>query len=349
MSWKKKALSILVAVLLVALAACSGGSKESGGSSSEGSEEKSSDPIVIKFSHVTSIDSVKGKAAERFKELVEEKTGGKAVVEVYPSSQLYGDNDELDALISGNVQMIAPSVTKMVKLDPRWQYVDMPFLFKDQEHTHKFFESDVAKSLLNSDQLAANDIMGLAFWENGFKHFSNNKLPIQKPEDMKGLKFRAQAGKVLEAQFKAVGAGSATIAFGETYAALQQGTVDGQENTFNNMDTQKYQEVQKYMTVSEHGRLDYAIFVNKSFWDGMPEDIRGQVEEALKEATELEWKLAAEENQKSFENLKNSGKMEVIELTDEERAAFEKALQPVYDEFSETITSELIDGIKSLK
>jgi len=340
---RKLVIASLIALLAIFAAACGG--KSSGGEKS-GSSDK---PIIIKFSHVTSIDSVKGKAAERFKELVEEKTGGKAKVEVYPSSQLYGDNDELDALVSGNVHMIAPSVTKMVKLDPRWQYVDMPFLFEDQKHAQKFFESDVAKKILNSDQLASNDIMGLVFWENGFKHFTNNKHPLKKPEDFKGLKFRAQAGKVLEAQFKALGAGSATIAFGETYAALQQGTVDGQENTYNNIDTQKYQEVQKYMTLSEHGRLDYAVFVNKPFWEGMPEDIRKQVEEALKEATELEWKLAAEENAASLENIKNSGKMEVLELTDEEKAALKEALQPVYDEFEDVITSELIEGIRKLK
>ncbi len=268
---------------------------------------------------------------------------------MYPSSQLYGDADELDALVSGNVHMIAPSVTKMVKLDPRWQYVDMPFLFEDQDHARKFFESDVAQTILNSDQLANNDIMGLAFWENGFKHFSDSKQPLKTPEDFKGLKFRAQAGKVLESQFNALNAGSATISFGETYAALQQGTVDGQENTFNNFDTQKYQEVQKYLTVSEHGRLDYAIFVNKSFWEGMPEEIRTQVEEALKEATELEWQLAADENAASFENIKNSGKVEVTELTPEERQKFVDALQPVYDEFSDDITPELLDGIRGLK
>jgi len=339
---KKLVLISIICVLVIFTAACSGKS----GSEKTATE---SDPIIIKFSHVTSIDSVKGKAAERFAELVAEKTGGKAKVEVYPSSQLYGDNDELDALVSGNVHMIAPSVTKMVKLDPRWQYVDMPFLFADQEHARKFFESDVAKSLLNSDILANNDIMGIAFWENGFKHFTNNVRPLQKPEDFKGLKFRAQAGKVLEAQFKALGAGSATISFGETYAALQQGTVEGQENTYNNIDTQKYQEVQKYMTLSEHGRLDYAVFVNKPFWDKMPEEVRTQVEEALKEATELEWKLASEENAASFENIKNSGKVDVITLTDDERSTLEAALQPVYEEFSEVITSELIDGIRGLK
>ncbi len=336
---KKLLLICITSLLAIFTAACSGGEKTA----------KENEPIIIKFSHVTSIDSVKGKAAERFKELVDEKTGGKAIVEVYPSSQLYGDNDELDALVSGNVHMIAPSVTKMVKLDPRWQYVDMPFLFADQAHAQKFFESDVAKTLLNSDILASNDILGLAFWENGFKHFTNNVRPLQKPEDFKGLKFRAQAGKVLEAQFKSLGAGSATISFGETYAALQQGTVDGQENTYNNIDTQKYQEVQKYMTLSEHGRLDYAIFVNKPFWDKMPKEIRTQVEEALKEATELEWKLASEENAASLENIKSSGKVEVISLNDEERTALEAALQPVYDEFNEVITAELIDGIRSLK
>lgn len=339
---KKVMLISMISLFLLVATACSGGS----GKKTTATKD---DPIVIKFSHVTSIDSVKGKAAERFAELVKEKTEGKAKVEVYPSSQLYGDNDELDALVSGNVHMIAPSVTKMVKLDPRWQYVDMPYLFKDQEHVHKFFNSDVAKTLLNSEKLAANDVMGIAFWENGFKHFTNNKRPLKKPEDFKGIKFRAQAGKVLEAQFKALGAGSATIAFGETYAALQQGTVDGQENTYNNIDTQKYQEVQKYMSLSEHGRLDYAVFVNKTFWDGMPEDIRTKVEEAMKEATELEWKLAGEENEKSLENIKNSGKVEVISLTDDEKAALAKALQPVYDEFGDTITSELIDGIRNLK
>ncbi|MFD1929119.1 DctP family TRAP transporter solute-binding subunit [Sporosarcina siberiensis] len=340
---KKIAMLFIISLLAILVAACSGGDKDT---TTEASKDK---PIIIKFSHVTSIDSVKGKAAEQFKKLVEEKTDGKATVEIYPSSQLYGDADELDALVSGNVHMIAPSVTKMVKLDPRWQYVDMPFLFADRDHAHKFFQSDLAKSLLNSEILGNNDIMGLEFWENGFKHFTNNKQPLQKPEDFKGIKFRAQAGKVLESQFNALGAGSATISFGETYAALQQGTVDGQENTFNNIDTQKYQEVQKYMTLSEHGRLDYGVFVNKPFWDKMPEDIRKQVEEALRESTELEWQLAFDENAASLENIKNSGKVEVLELTDAERDAFSAAFESVYEEFGETITPELLDGIRDLK
>jgi C4-dicarboxylate-binding protein DctP len=337
--------------MAISLAACGGAKEEQpqAGDADKSAAEKPKQQIVLKFSHVTAPESVKGKAAQKFADLVAEKTEGQVKVEVYPSSQLYGDKDELDALVAGNVHMIAPSVTKMVKLDPRWQYVDMPYLFRDREHAIKFFESELARKLLNGDALTANDIKGLTFWENGFKHFSNNKRPLKKVADFNGLKFRAQAGKVLEAQFEAVGAGSATIPFGETYAALQQGTVDGQENTFNNIDTQKYQEVQKYLTVTSHGRLDYAIFVNNTFWEGMPEDVRGKVEEALKEATEYEWQLAAEDNQKSFENLKAAGKLEVIELSDAERAELEKSFQPVYDKFKDVITSELIDGIKNLK
>ena len=343
---KKWLLLSMLSIMVLVLAACGGDDSDSSGSSEDYTADK---PLVIKFSHVTSIESVKGKAADEFARLVEEKTEGRVKVEVYPSSQLYGDNDELDALVSGNVHMIAPSVTKMVKIDPRWQYVDMPFLFEDDEHVQAFFKSEVAQTILNSDQLASNDIMGISFWGNGFKHFSNNKRPLVNVEDFKGLKFRAQAGKVLESQFHALDAGSATIAFGETYAALQQGTVDGQENTFNNFDTQKYQEVQKYLSTTAHGRLDYAIFVNKSFWDSIPEDLRSSVEEALTEATDLANELAAEENAKSFENIKNSGTVEVHDMTQEERDALKEALQPVYEEFSDVITPELIEGIEALK
>lgn len=344
---KKWLLVTILGVLALALAACGGKDSSSGDQKSD--EQYTADkPLIIKFSHVTAPDSVKGKAADYFAQLVDEKTEGRVKVEVYPASQLYGDADELDALISGNVQMIAPSVTKMVKIDPRWQYVDMPYLFNDEEHVQKFFHSELAQELFNSEQLAANDIKGMAFWPNGFKHFSNNKHPLVKPEDFKGLKFRTQAGQVLEAQFEALGAGSATIAFGETYAALQQGTVDGAENPFNNFDTMKFYEVQKYLSTTQHGRLDYAIFVNKSFWESMPDDLRAKVEEALDEATAYAEKLAAEENQKSFEKIKSLGTVEVYEMSDEERAELRKALQPVYDKFEDVITKELIDGIRAL-
>jgi C4-dicarboxylate-binding protein DctP len=338
---KKVALAVIASLMAVTFAGCGGDSKETSSSSDK--------TYTLKFSHVVAPDSVKGKAAQKFADLTKEKTGGKVKVEIYPSSQLYGDKDELDALVAGNVQMIAPSVTKMVKLDPRFQFVDMPYLFENRDHVLKFFKSDLGKNLLASKAFINNDIKGLEFWENGFKEFTNNKRELKTAADFKGLKFRAQAGKVLESQFKSLGAGSATIAFGETYAALQQGTVDGQENTFNNMDTQKYQEVQKYMTLTDHGRIDYAIFVNNTFWEGLPAELRKGVEEALKESTDYELKLADEDNKTSFENLKKSGKFQITELSAQEKADLGKAMQPVYDEFKSAITPELIDGIKKLK
>ncbi|MFC7687847.1 DctP family TRAP transporter solute-binding subunit [Ureibacillus sp. GCM10028918] len=335
----------VISLLSLLLAACGGAA--SGEKSSE--DYTAENPLIIKFSHVTAIDSVKGQAADHFAQLVDEKTEGKVKVEVYPSSQLYGDNDELDALASGNVHMIAPSATKMVKIDRRWQFTDMPYLFEDEEHVQEFFESEAAHDLLNSDQLSANDIKGLTFWPNGFKHMSNNKRPLVTVEDFKGLKFRAQAGQVLEAQFESLGAGSATIAFGETYAALQQGTVDGAENPYNNFDTMKFYEVQPYLSSTQHGRVDYVIFVNKTFWESIPEDLLAPVEEALAESTTYATELAEEENEKSLENIKTSGVVEFYEMTQEERDALKEALQPVYDEFTEAITPELIESIQSLK
>lgn len=333
----KRFFAMAFAVILALTAAGCGGN-----SASDGKDE----PIVIKFSHVTTPDSPKGQAAEKFKELAEQKTNGRVKVEVFPSGQLYGDKEELEALQAGNVQMIAPSVTKLVGLNPAFQIVDMPFLFNSREAVHAFWDGELGKKLMSS--LEPQGILGLAMWENGFKQFTNNKHPLKRPEDFKGLKFRTQAGKVLEAQFKALGAGAATIPFNETYMALQQGTVDGQENTYNNIDTQKYPEVQKYLTVSNHGRIDYVVLVNKSFWEKIPEDIRGALEEAMKEATEHERQLAYDLDQQSFENLKKAG-MEVYELTEEDKEAFRKVFEPVYSEFESVIGKEFIDGARALK
>lgn len=298
-------------------------------------------PIIVKFAHVVTPDTPKGQAALKFKELAEQKTNGKVVVEVYPSSQLYGDKEELEAAQSGNVHIIAPSVTKLVGLNPKFQYTDLPFLFPDNEAVYKFFKSDSMKGLMNS--LDKFNLQGVAVWPNGFKHFTNNKRPLVAPADFVGLKFRTQAGKVLEAQFKALGAGSATIPFGETYSALQQGTVDGQENTYNNIDTQKYQETQSHLTVTNHGRIDYMIIVNKSFWAGLEPDIRRALDEAMAEATIFAVEQAELLDEESKKNLINGGKMKFTELTPAQMQVFRDAMKPVYEEFESVLTKELID------
>lgn len=194
--------------------------------------------------------------------------------------------------------------------------------------------------------LESKGIIGLAWWPNGSKHFTNSKRPLKKPEDFKGLKFRTQSGGVLDDQFKALGAGSQTMAFGEVYQALQNKTVDGQENTFNNIDTQKYEEVQKYMTVSYHGRIDYAVLTNTKFWNSLTPEQQKLFTECMKEATEYERKLADELNQKSYEKLKNSGKMEIYVLTDADREAFVKAMQPVYEKYADKIGKDLLEAAR---
>ncbi|HWJ03801.1 MAG TPA: DctP family TRAP transporter solute-binding subunit [Verrucomicrobiae bacterium] len=322
----------LVLILVVVLTAV--------GCSNQTATDKKDSPVVIKFSHVVTPDAPKGAAAIKFKELAEKYSNGKVKVEVYPSSQLYGDKEELEAVQSGNVQIIAPDIQKLVGLNPQFQYVALPFLFPNNEAVYKFWESDENKKLMNS--LDKFNLKGLAMWPNGFSQFTNNKRPLLAPADLKGMKFRTQAGKVLESYFKALGAGTATIAFGETYAALQQGTVDGQQNTYNNIDTQKYQEVQKYLTVSNHGRIDYMVIVNKPFWDKLDPEVRKAVEQAMNEATQYEVKQSEELDKKSFENLKKGGKMQITELTPAQLEVFQKAMEPVYTEFESVIGKDLI-------
>lgn len=335
---KKPIALALSSVLVLALTLVGCGAKPATTSADKKADVK---PIIVKFAHVVTPDTPKGQAALKFKELAEKKTNGKVKVEVYPSSQLYGDKEELEACQAGNVQIIAPSVTKLVGLNPKFQYTDLPFLFPDNAAVYKFFASASMKGLMNS--LDKYNLQGVAIWPNGFKQFTNNKRPLVTPADFKGLKFRTQAGKVLEAQFKALGAGSATIAFGETYAALQQGTVDGQENTFNNIDTQKYQETQKYLTVTNHGRIDYMIIVNKSFWAGLEPDIRKALDESMAEATKYAVEQAELLDQKSMDNLKKAGKMQFTELTPAQKGVFQEAMKPVYTQFESVLGKDLID------
>ncbi|MFZ5644195.1 MAG: TRAP transporter substrate-binding protein [Bacillota bacterium] len=332
----KKVLVLAMSLLLVVAAAgCGGGEKK----------DAAAGKITVKFSHVVAETTPKGQAALKFKEILEKS--GQFEVKVFPSSQLYGDKEELEALKANNVQLIAPSVTKLVGFVPAFQLVDMPFLFKSDQAAYNFYDGPKGQELMNT--LKPQGMLGLGWWPNGSKHFTNSKKPIKTPDDVKGLKFRTQSGGVLDEQFKALGAGSQTMAFGEVYQALNNKAVDGQENTFNNIDTQKYAEVQKYMTVSSHGRLDYVVLTNTKFWDSLTPDQQKLFSDAMKEASLFERKLADELNAKSFETLKNSGKMEIYTLADADRAAFEKAMQPVYDKYTDVIGKDYIEAAKNSK
>ena len=300
------------------------------------------EPIVIKFSHVVAQDTPKGLAADFFKKRAEELTQGKVTVEVYPNSQLYKDKEEMEALQLGAVQMLAPSLAKFGPLGVKdFEVFDLPFIFNDYDDLHKVTKGPAGKALL--DKLAPKGILGLAYWDNGFKSFSANS-PMKTPADLKGKKFRIQNSKVLEEQMRTIKAIPQMLAFSEVYQALQTGVVDGAENPISNFDTQKMHEVQKYMTITNHGYLGYAVIVNKKFWEGLPADIRTQLETALNEATDYANKIAKEMNDRDLASVKASGKTEVTTLTPEERAAFKAAMLPVHDKMASRIGQETIDS-----
>ncbi len=301
------------------------------------------EPIVIKFSHVVAVDTPKGKAAEFFKKRADELTKGKVKVEVYANSQLYKDKEEMEALQLGAVQMLAPSLAKFGPLGVKeFELFDLPFIFDDYNDLHKVTQGPVGQGLLK--KLEPKGITGLAFWDNGFKSFSSN-TPIQKPDDLKGKKMRIQSSKVLEEQMRALGSIPQVMAFSEVYQALQTGVVDGTENPISNLYTQKMHEVQKYLTLTEHGYLGYAVIVNKKFWDGLPADVRGQLEAAMKESTVYANKIAKEENDAALEGVKKAGKTTVHVPTKEERMAFKKVLVPVHQKMESRIGKETIQEV----
>src|ERR1700733_7501622 len=264
------------------------------------------EPIVIKFSHVVAAETPKGKGAEYFKKLAEERTQGRVKVEVYANSSLYKDNEEIDAMQLGAVQMLAPSLAKFGPLGVRdFEVFDLPYLFDNYDELHKITYGPIGASLFK--KLEPKGIVGLAYWDNGFMDMSANK-PLRKPEDFRGLKMRIQSSKVLDAQMRALGASPQVMAFSEVYQALQTGVVDGTENPPSNFYTQKMHEVQKFLTISDHGYVGYAVIVNKKFWDGLPADVRGQLEKAMKEATDYTNSIAQKENDDALEEMRKSGK-----------------------------------------
>jgi C4-dicarboxylate-binding protein DctP len=300
-------------------------------------------PIVIKFSHVVATDTPKGQAAERFKQLAEKATNGRVKVEVYPNSQLYKDKEELEALQLGAVQMLAPSLAKFGPLGVKeFEAFDLPYIFPSKTALYNVTEGEIGKSLLK--KLESKGITGLAYWDNGFKVMSANK-PLRTPADFRGLKMRIQSSKVLDAQMRSLGANPQVLAFSEVYQALQTGVVDGTENPPSNMYTQKMHEVQKYVTVSNHGYLGYAVIVNKKFWDGLPADIRAALDKAMKEATTFEKAIAQRDNDLALEAIKKTGKTEIYTLSVKEQAEWRKAMLPVQQQMESRIGAGLISAI----
>ena len=301
-------------------------------------------PIIVKFSHVVTDDTPKGKGALKFKELAEAKTKGRVKVEIYPNSQLYKDREELEALQLGAVQMLAPSVSKFGPLGVRkFEVFDLPYMFADEKSLEQVVEGPVGTGLFKL--LEPKGITGLAYWFNGFKEFTANK-PLKKLDDFKGMKIRIQSSKILEGEIKALGAIPQVMAFSEVYTALQQGVVDGEENTPSNKYTQKMHEVQKHMTMSDHGVVMYAVVVNKKFWDGLPPDIRKSLDEAMAESTKYVWQIAKQENDDAVAKIKAAKTTEIYVLPPAEKAVWRKAMLPLYQQYEDVVGKDTLQAIE---
>ena len=302
-------------------------------------------PIVIKFSHVAAADTPKGQAAEQFKKLAEERTKGKVKVEVYPNSMLYKDKEELEALQLGSVQMLAPVPGKFGPIGlPEFEAFDLPYLFPDIEALHKVYYGPVGAAMLK--KLETRGLVGLAFWDNGFRVMSANRQ-IHVPAEMKGLKMRINSSKVNAAIMKSVGAIPQTMAFSEVYQALDTGVVDGTEGPLSNLYTQKQYEVQKHVTLTYHTISNYVVVVNKKFWDGLPPDIRTTLDGAMKDATKLNDQVAEKDEAAAIAGIKASGKSTIYTPTPAEKAMWVKAMLPVQDEMASRVGKDTIAAIRA--
>ena len=309
--------------------------------------------FVLKFSHVVSENTPKGKAALFFEKRLEELSKGKIDVQVYPNSQLYKDKAVLKAIKLNSVQMACPSFSKFTKTVPQLALFDLPFLFRDMNHVHKVQDGAVGQKL--KDMVSAKGFVVLNYWDNAFKQLTSAKKALLMPEDAKGQKFRIMSSKVLEAQFKAVGANPQVMPFSEVYSALQQGVIDGQENTNSNIYTKKFYEVQKYMTLSNHGYLGYLVVMSKKFYDSLPKDLQKAVKQAMKEATDKERQYAQELDKSQLakieEYAKKSGKLKIYNLNDKQKAAWRKVMSSIYPEFYDNgkIGKDLIEATINTK
>ncbi len=312
-----------------------------------------SSKYVLKFSHVVSPNTPKGKAADFFEKRLEELSKGKIDVQVYPSSQLYKDNAVLKALKLDSVQMAAPSFSKFGKIVPQLALFDLPFLFKDMDHLHRVQDGMVGTKL--KQMVTDKGYVALNFWDNHFKQLSSSKKPLIVPSDAAGQKFRIMSSKVLEAQFHSVGANPQMMPFSEVYSGLQQGVIDGQENTNSNIYTKKFHEVQKYLTLSNHGYLGYLVVMSEKFWNSLPADLQKLVKQAMDEATIKEREFAEDLNTKQLNLIKEyaqkTGKLEIIELNDNQRAQWQAAVSKIYPEFYDNaiIGEELIKASLNTK
>ncbi len=298
-------------------------------------------PIVMKFSHVVAENTPKGQMANKFKELIDQRLDGKVVVEVFPNSQLFGDNKVLEAMLLGDVHLAAPSLSKFNKYTPALQIFDLPFLFKDMAAVEKFQQGPAGQELLMS--MKGKGLIGLGYLHNGMKQLSASD-PLTVPADAKKKKFRIMSSDVLAAQFEALEAIPLKKPFSEVFTLLQTKAIDGQENTWSNIYSKKFFEVQPYITESNHGVLDYLVVTSVEFWMGLPDDLRTEIKKALDDAIAFGNKVSEDKAIDDRQKIIDSGRSKVITLSDADRQKWVDVMKPVWKQFEGKIGKKYVDA-----
>ncbi|HEY8342390.1 MAG TPA: TRAP transporter substrate-binding protein [Calditerricola sp.] len=332
----------MAVALLVVLTGCVGTGALPYDAEQEGLDAR----IVIRFSHVVAEHTPKGQAARRFAELVHRYTGGRVEVRVFPNAQLYSDEDEIEAVRRGDVELIAPATAKIAHEFPEWQVFDLPYAFPDEEAVERVMDGPIGQRLLAG--LARDNLVGLAIWDNGFKQMTSSVRPLRRPEDFRGLVYRTMGSPVLDEQFRLLGAHPVHVPFDRLYAALERGAIDGQENTLSNIYTRRLYEVQRYLTLSNHGYLGYVVIANRDFWESLPPDIRLQVQRALDETTAWLRRYARAANAEALEMLKRAGRMEIHVQTPQERDAWRQAFRGLEQRMEQEIGADLMRELRAL-
>lgn len=307
----------------------------------------------IRFSHVVSENTPKGWAANEFAKRVNEALEGKVEVKVFPNAQLYGDNQAIEALAAGFIEMAAPSSAKFVGSVPALQLFDMPFLFANLGVVHDVVDGAIGDEIRTMFKERGLGIKLLTFWDNAFKQFSCNVRPLLEPKDFEGVKFRIMSSDVLEAQMEGLGAVGLKLPFSEVYNALEQGVVDGQENTASNIYTKRFHEVQKYLTFSNHGYIGYAVIINQKFWNSLPAEYQETISTILTDVTAQARKKGIELDKEQSglirEYAEKGGDLEIFELNDEQIAKLQAAMKPVHNQFSDVVPQSWVDTIKTME
>ncbi|QHE51730.1 TRAP transporter substrate-binding protein [Pontibacillus sp. HMF3514] len=339
---KKKHL-VFFMILLLAIASTYLYLKQENKYPSDDEQAGLNEQIVIKFSHIVAKNTPKGQAAEKFADLVQEKTNNKVRVEVYPNGSLYSEKEAIEALRQGSIQMIAPATSKMSTFFPKLELFDLPYAFPTYDAIYEVFNGEIGTELLES--MERENLVGLSYWSNGFKQMTSSKRALINPNDFSNHRFRIMPSDVIEQQFEALNAETSRISFNLTYRNIEQGLIDGQENTISNIYSKKFYKVQDYMTISNHGFLSYVVMVDQEFWSNLPNHIQTAIKDAMEETTAWNQQHAMETNQQALRLLKNSSDIKIHTLSEAEKAAWREKFQAVYDNFEPTIGEEWMDQL----